>query len=244
MDDTYMQWQGKTAYDEEGNDVGTIADLYCDTEDSTPTWATVQSGIFGLQRHFVPISLATVTADGVQFATTKQLINDAPAVKNDEELSEEEEGELFQHYQQLDAATTSSQSVKTSDKTADDSMTLSEERLHIDKEKQVTGRARLRKYVVTKDVHITVPVEREVVTLERTPVAADSTALVGDDQTLSEDEQEVVLTEEKVIVSKQTVPDETVRLKKEKIVENRDVNATVGQEQIEMEDDGKRTNSR
>lgn len=40
-------------------------------------------------------------------------------------------------------------------------MTRSEERLHVGKERQATGRARLRKYVTTENVTKTVPVERE-----------------------------------------------------------------------------------
>ncbi len=52
----------------------------------------------------------------------------------------------------------------------DDAMTRSEQRLVAGTEVYETGRARLRKYVVTEDVQITVQVRREELRLEREPV--------------------------------------------------------------------------
>ena len=65
----------------------------------------------------------------------------------------------------------------TSGPTTDDAMTRSEERLHVGTEKVQTGRARLRKYVVTEKQNVTVPVSREEVRLEREPI---TDANVGD----------------------------------------------------------------
>jgi sporulation protein YlmC with PRC-barrel domain len=53
--------------------------------------------------------------------------------------------------------------------TTDDAMTLSEEQLHVGTERVVTGRARLRKHIVTEERTITVPVSHEEVRLERDP---------------------------------------------------------------------------
>jgi uncharacterized protein (TIGR02271 family) len=231
----YTKWQDKKAYDSEGNEIGTIAALYCDTEDDQPTWATIKSGLFGMQRHFVPLTLATVTDDGVTFATTKDLVDSAPAVKDDDELTEEEEGQLFEHYQQ-----SNSTPPKNGASDNEDTMTLSEERLRIDKEKHVVGRLRLRKYIVREDVHVTVPVEREVARLEREPITDANRAQISTTQQgLSEDEQEVVLTEQRVRVEKETVPVERVKLKKETIINEEAVNETVGKEKIDLQGNSK-----
>ena len=49
-------------------------------------------------------------------------------------------------------------------------MTRSEEQLHVGTERVSTGKARLRKYVVTENVTTTVPVTHEEVRMEREPI--------------------------------------------------------------------------
>jgi uncharacterized protein (TIGR02271 family) len=46
----------------------------------------------------------------------------------------------------------------------------SEEELHVGTASRERGRARLRKYIVTEEVHQTVPVQREEVRVEREPI--------------------------------------------------------------------------
>ncbi|HEX5858671.1 MAG TPA: PRC and DUF2382 domain-containing protein [Microbacterium sp.] len=125
----------------------------------------------------------------------------------------------------------------TSGPTTDDAMTRSEERLNVGTEKVQTGRARLRKYVVTEQQNVTVPVSREEVRLEREPItdANAGDAMSGPD--ISEEEHEVVLTEERPVVEKETVPVERVRLGKETVTDTERVGAEVRKEEIELEDD-------
>ncbi|MGC5170522.1 DUF2382 domain-containing protein [Microbacterium sp. DT81.1] len=125
----------------------------------------------------------------------------------------------------------------TSGPTTDDAMTRSEERLHVGTEKVQTGRARLRKYVVTEQQNVTVPVTREEVRVEREPItdANVGNAMSGPD--ISEEEHEVVLTEERPVVEKETVPVERVRLDKETVTENETVTGEVRKEEIEIEGD-------
>ena len=52
----------------------------------------------------------------------------------------------------------------------DDAMTRSEEHLRVGTEKVEAGRARLRKYVVTEQQSVQVPVSREEVRVEREPI--------------------------------------------------------------------------
>jgi uncharacterized protein (TIGR02271 family) len=123
----------------------------------------------------------------------------------------------------------------TSGPTTDDAMTRSEERLHVGTEKVQTGRARLRKYVVTDQETVTVPVSREEVRLEREPIteANRDSALAGPD--ISEEEHEVVMTEERPVVAKETVPVERVRLDKETVTDTETVTDSVRKEEIELD---------
>ena len=79
-------------------------------------------------------------------------------------------------------------------------MTRSEERLHVGTEQVETGRARLRKYIVTENVTQTVPVSHEEVRVEREPItdANRGEAMSGGD--LTEEEHEVTLHAERPVV--------------------------------------------
>ena len=111
-----------------------------------------------------------------------------------------------------------------------------EERLRVGKERQETGRARLRKYVVTEHETVDVPVQREEVRVERTPL--DGTEVTGG--TIGEDTVEVTLHEERAVVAKETVGVEKIELEKETVRDTERVNAEVRKEQVEIETDTER----
>lgn len=123
----------------------------------------------------------------------------------------------------------------TSGPTTDDAMTRSEEQLHVGTERQETGRARLRKYVVTENVTKTVPVQREEVRIEREPITDANRGNAFDGPAISEEEHEVTLHEERPVVEKETVPVERVRLDKDVVTEEQTVNEEVRKEQIETD---------
>ncbi len=125
----------------------------------------------------------------------------------------------------------------TSGPTTDDAMTRSEERLHVGTEKVEAGRARLRKFIVTENVQQTVPVTREEVRLESEPITDGNVGQAMDGPALSEEEHEVVLHEERPVVAKEAVPVERVRLSKDAVTEEHQVNEEVRQERIEPDTD-------
>jgi uncharacterized protein (TIGR02271 family) len=124
----------------------------------------------------------------------------------------------------------------TSGPNTDDAMTLSEERVNVGTQKVESGRARLRKYVVTENVATTVPVSHEEVRLEREPItdANRDAAMSGGD--ITEEEHEVTLHAEQPVVAKETVPVERVRLNTETVTENQEVSEQVRKEQIDEPD--------
>jgi uncharacterized protein (TIGR02271 family) len=125
----------------------------------------------------------------------------------------------------------------TSGPTTDNAMTRSEERLNVGTRREQVGRVRLRKYIVTEQQQITVPVSHEEVRLERVPVTdGDFDQAVGGSD-ISDAEQEIVLHAERPVVRTETVPVERVRLHKETVTDQETVAGEVRKEQIELDDD-------
>ncbi|CAN5361220.1 PRC and DUF2382 domain-containing protein [soil metagenome] len=116
-----------------------------------------------------------------------------------------------------------------------ESMVRSEEQVNVGTKRVETGKARLRKYVVTEDVTTTVPVEREEVRLEREPISDGDAGEAVADGDLGDEEQEVTLTEERVTVDKETVPVERVGLGTETVTDDQEVTEEVRKEQVEAD---------
>ncbi|MET7596945.1 PRC and DUF2382 domain-containing protein [Streptomyces sp. NPDC005481] len=117
----------------------------------------------------------------------------------------------------------------------DDAMTRSEERMHVGAERYETGRARLRKYVVTEEVQRTVPLRHEEVRVVREPItdANLDDSLSGPE--ITESEHEVTLHAERPVVETEAVPVERVRLTTEEQTENETVTGQVRHEEIATE---------
>ncbi len=231
---------GKDVIGADGEKIGKVEDLYFDRDTDQPEWVSVTTGLFGSHRSLVPLAEANEEGGSLRVPYGKDQVKEAPHYDPGQELSEEEEADLFRHYGMSYAGqssgTPAAPPARPASSSADDSMTRSEERLQVGTERVETGRARLRKYVVTENVSKTVPVSREEVRVEREPIteANRDAALSGEE--LSEQEHEVTLTEERPVVSKETVPVERVRLAKEKVTGEEEVSEQVRKEQIEADD--------
>ena len=255
--DTVRSWQGATMVDRDGDKVGTIESIYVDDQTGQPEWALVNTGLFGTRSTFVPIAQASASGDQVQVPFQKQRIKDAPTMDPDGHLSEQEEQELWRHYGLdydseyatdrdgdgvYDDVQDTAVGRDTSGPTTDDAMTRSEEELRVGTETRERGRARLRKYVVTEDQQVTVPVSREEVRVEREPITDANRDAATSGPAISEEEHEVTLREEQVVVDKRAVPKERVRLDTETVTEERQVAEEVRKEQIEVDGDQDRLN--
>jgi uncharacterized protein (TIGR02271 family) len=119
----------------------------------------------------------------------------------------------------------------------DHAMTRSEEELRVGTTRRETGRARLRKYVVTENVTETVPVQHEEVRIEREPVTEANSDEATDGPAISEEEHEVVLHAEQPVVEKRAVPKERVRLDKDVVRDEHTVSEEVRKEQIDVDGD-------
>jgi uncharacterized protein (TIGR02271 family) len=248
-------YQGRTLVDEAGEKIGKIDELYYDQEGGQPEWALVNTGLFGTKKAFVPIRSASPEGEDLRVPVSKQQVKDAPHVEAEQEMSEAEERQLFEHYgvpYTTEGSTTAQGAPNsggtdggradmgtnghdTSGPNTDEAMTRSEEELRVGTAQQERGRARLRKYVVTEQVTQTVPVQREEVRLEREPITDANAGQALDGPAISEEEHEVVLHEEVPVVEKRTVPKERVRLGTETVTGEQEVSEEVRKERIEGE---------
>jgi uncharacterized protein (TIGR02271 family) len=244
-------WRGRTVIDRNGDKIGKIEDLYVDQQTDRPEWALVNTGLFGTKSSFVPIAGSSPRGEDVLVQVEAQQVKDAPKMDKDQELTEQQEAELFSYYgidytaEGSVTATETGQSTAgrgavgrdTSGPTTDEAMTRSEEELRVGTAKRERGRARLRKYVVTEHVEQTVPVRREEVRVEREPItdANVDQALAGPE--ISEEEHEVVLHEEEPVVEKRVVPKERVRMEKEAVTGEAQISEEVRKERIDAEGD-------
>lgn len=112
-----------------------------------------------------------------------------------------------------------------------DSLVRSEERLNVGTEREVTGRARLRKYVVTEEQTVTVPVTHEEVEVVREPI----TDATSQHASIGEQDAEVTLHADRVVASKETVPVERVGLEVNEVTDQEQVSDTVRKERIETD---------
>src|SRR3954451_11630137 len=260
---------GTTVYGSDGEKIGSAGQAYLDDQSGQPEWVTVNTGLFGTKETFVPLRDATLTDDGLSVAYPKELVKDAPNVDPENgHLDEAEEQRLFTHYgvssvssapehNHGDGLVGDSDSLAggvaggvateghdTSGPTTDDAMTRSEEQLRVGTEAREAGRARLRKYVVTEQQNVQVPVTREEVKIEREPITDANIGQATSGPAISEEEHEVVLHEERAVVDKEAVPVERVRLGTEQVTEQETISEEVRQERIEAEGPGVGDDSR
>lgn len=258
--DELMALRGDDVYDPDGSKIGSLEQVYVDRDSGAPEWVAVKTGLFGTNLNLVPLAGAQRGDDGaLRLAHTKDVVEDAPNIDADGDLSEQEEQQLYQHYgfdygttrdaydttgerRDVDADVTDDRGTiarDTSGPETDSAMTVSEEELHVEKRRDEAagGRVRLRKHIVTDQQTVTVPVEKEVARVEREPVTEANRDAAHSGPELSEEDAEITLSEERVDVSKTTVPKERISLEKDVVTEEQTVTEDVAREEVDVEGD-------
>lgn len=244
-DDPKLQWRGATMMDRTGQKIGRIDEIYVDVQTGAPEWALVHTGLFGTSSSFVPLAQASHTGDDVTVPYDKDMVKDAPRMDDERQLSPEEEGQLYRHYDMQAPAMgagmdtdmdTGTMGHDTSGPTTDDAMTRSEEEMHVGTQTRETGRARLRKHIETEQVTESVPVSRQHAEVVREPITDATRGDAMDGPEMSEEEHEVVLTEEVPVVEKQTVPKERVRLETSETTDEVRIDEDLQHEVIEVDE--------
>ncbi len=237
---SYEGWVGTDAYDVNGDKIGGIDAIYYDDQTGRPEWLAVRTGFFGLNTSFVPIAGGTVRDGTLHLPYMKDQVKDAPNVAPSGHLTAEEERDLFDHYgfawdapaygvgERFDSEYDVTQPAPEAEVIE---TTRSEEQLRVTTEKVATGKARLRKYVVTEHQNVTVPVTREEVRVEREPITNGEADDIGDD------EVEVTTYAERPVVSTEKVAKEKVRLVKDTVADDETVSGDVRKEQVDVDVD-------
>src|SRR3954453_8583024 len=96
--DDLLQKRGQDLYDNDGDKIGSIQEIYLDADTGAPEWALVNTGLFGTKSTFVPLRDATDDGGSLRVPYEKAQVKDAPKIDPDGELSQDQEAELYRHY--------------------------------------------------------------------------------------------------------------------------------------------------
>lgn len=92
-----------TAFDNAGEKLGSIKEIFVDDNTGQPTFVEVGHGLFGLSSSLVPLRGASLDGDDLKLAFSKDRIKDAPDQDADRNLTGEQQEELYRHYGVQDA---------------------------------------------------------------------------------------------------------------------------------------------
>jgi len=231
--DQLMSTVGTPAADSAGDPVGPVVQVYLDDTTGEPRWVTVgqPDGVI----RFAPVYGSRIDRGTLQLAVTAELVGRAPAVSADGHISAEQSQALFRHYDgHLGAPASGHTGPQPTDPSAEDtSMTRSEEQLHVGTEQVASGTARIRKTIVTEQVHQTVPVTHEEISMQRDPITGGDGGPAAAGGQIAEQDYEIILHAERLIVTKEVVPVERIRIAKTVVTEQQDIDETLRKEQID-----------
>lgn len=247
---------GREVEDTRGERLGEVKNLYLDDATGQPSFITV-SGPAG-RLVAVPAQELSEGTDALRVPFEKDFIEGAPTVF-EEHISEEEQDSIYAYYRESPSRNQGLYARDSYDEHREDArlgedrredlgreqlregedIVLHEERAHVDTVQQEVGRAKLRKYVVTEQQTVTVPVTREELVVEREPIAGGE-ALRGDHRIGADSgEQVITLHEERPVVSKETVATERVTLGVDQHTEQVTVPVETAREEVTIEQDGR-----
>lgn len=86
------------AYDNNGEKVGAVGEVYLDDTTGYPAWVTVNTGFFGTSESFVPLEGAVVQGENLHLPYSKEMIKEAPIQDADRHLEAEDEERLYEYY--------------------------------------------------------------------------------------------------------------------------------------------------
>ncbi|GAA3384661.1 PRC and DUF2382 domain-containing protein [Cryptosporangium minutisporangium] len=258
----------REVFDRHGDRIGTVERVYVDAQSQAPTFIAIRTGLLSRSSSIVPLTGAVPDQGAVVLPLEKDRVKGAPTVEpagRNGGLSPAQERALHTFFgltpdddapqartpatpppspataPQPPAPSPPAQQTVSTERAADDAMTRSEEQLRIHTESQPAARARLKKYVVTEEVQVTVPVSREEFRVEWEPIDPDAdpaTTTPADAVEASDTDdtdEGVTLHAERIVVRTETVPTERVHLAKEQVTDEQTVSGQVRREKIDLE---------
>jgi uncharacterized protein (TIGR02271 family) len=237
--DQLSAMRGAPVYDADGDEIGSVEEIFYDQETGQPEWLGIGTGFFGTKRVLVPIAGASSTGDGLTVQYSKDQVKDSPDIDSDE-ISEETEQELYAYYgleySERRSETGLPEGRRGRGRSADEetAVTRHEEELAVGKRDTEAGHVRLRKWVETEPAQVDVDLKRETARVTRERV---DEPVSGAD--IGEDEVEVPLRAEEAVAEKRTVAKERVGIEKDVDMKQETVGDEVRKERVEVEGDVK-----
>lgn len=250
---------GTEIMDSAGDKVGKVDGVWVDDATDELEFVGVKLGFIVGKTHLIPMANGQVADGTITVPYSKDQIKDAPNFGTDDELSPENEDEIYSYYGidrstagsptglptgedrgvRTDTATTDYAASRTrdtgydGDTSRDQSVTLHEEELQVGKREVEAGRVRVRKVVRTEHQEVPVELRREEVEIERVPATGN---VVGG-TAFGEQEIDVPVMREEAVVEKETHATEQVRLNKTAQTETETVGGDVRREDVEIDQD-------
>src|SRR5947209_16606003 len=86
-------------YDRDGDKIGKVGQIW-DDGSGRPAWASVKTGLFGLNESLVPLQEADLQGDHLVVPFEKAKVKDAPNVdaSHDEPLTQDDVEKLYEYY--------------------------------------------------------------------------------------------------------------------------------------------------
>jgi uncharacterized protein (TIGR02271 family) len=248
------QYAGYTVYDQAGEKIGKVDDLFLNESDS-PEYIGVKMGLLGTRSTLIPFQMTRVNDEQqvIEVSKDKETVKNGHTFDDDREITPEFEDEVYSYYGLQRSSSTeesgahesyyaeeTTQTMGVADRTdlADEDelrVQRTEEELAAGTREREAGQLKVRKRVRTDRESIEVPTRHEEVTVERVPVEGEaSEAEIGDDEVV------VPVTEEEVVVDKRAVAKEEIRIRKDVVEDTEVVEEDVRREEIDIEDETKR----
>ena len=235
LKDSSQDLRGRDVYDRNGNQIGSVEDLYVDAEEYYVRFLDVASGGFlGIgEKHFlIPIEAVTdASEDRATIAEDQEKIKGAPDVPLNPVIEPANVQELYDYYGTQTTATGAS---GTSGESEGDELRVqrTEEELKAGTREREAGDVRVTKSVRTERERAEVPTRREEVKVDRVPVEGEAS-----EADIGEDEVRVPVTEEEVVVEKRPVAKEEVRVRKDTVEDTETVEEDVRREEVDVDDE-------
>jgi uncharacterized protein (TIGR02271 family) len=220
--DRILSFRGQDLRDNDGGKIGSIEEIYLDTQTGEPEWALVHTGLFGTKQTFVPIRDASEADGSLQVPFEKSRVKDAPKVDPDGQLSQKEEADLYRHYGMAYSE-------------SDSDSGLGEQRggagTWADGERSTTGNTSSRGLTDTRDDRSSHDVRGDADTSD----SFDDAPAVGDDVSGPETDNAMTRSEEELSVGTQEREAGRARLRKYVVTEQVEQTIPVRREEVRLE---------
>lgn len=87
-----------TAYDNAGDKLGSVKEIFVDDKSGQPTFVEVNHGLFGMNSSLVPMRGHKFDGENLNLAFAKDRVKDAPDFDADQALTPEQQNEIYRHY--------------------------------------------------------------------------------------------------------------------------------------------------